>query len=526
MAKRNREKGQALPILVIAFSLVLVGGMGLAINAGNLYQHTQLAQVAADAAATAGITSMFQGVDVTGAPHYFSTAGSFNCTVGSDTKLPCVYARMNGFGLTSADTVTVDFPTCTGSPDPCGYQSKLSTTITPNQIRVTITRTARNSIIQMFGAGTTTAVRATATAAIVEVQSPTPIIITHPTKSQSLSLNGTTTLQICGGPSRSIQVNSSSPTAFNPSNGTVDLSRAGPDGAADCSKVAGANFGVFGGDYTNPGEVVLGSGVYLSRSSPVPDPFAGVPFPGVPGNAPAVTTIGTGQHGCIQSSCKYYQPGLYTGGLATGNNYVIFAPGLYYVRGNSSHGVDFTQTKGGGTNFNAMCTDCASVTDYGTGVMFYDTGAAGSTFGSDASGGFTVGTQAQLVLTGPTLTTTNAKGETVPAAPYYNILFFEDRNADAHTGNASHVMGTGNGCFTMNKASLYITNTRDDMLAHPTHYQAVDFAGTPCSGTVNQGDIIVGTLTVKGNSTIIMNLVPTGFLYLDQVALVGGGPHP
>ena len=574
MAKRNREKGQAVPLLVIALSLVLVGGMGLAIDAGNLYQQTQLAQVAADAAATASIISIYQGVDVVGATHYFSTASSFNCTAGTDAKLPCVYARMNGFGLTAIDTVTVDFPTCTGSPDPCGYQSKLSTQFTPNQIRVTITRTASNSIIQMLGSASTTAVRAVGVAGIVEVQSPTPIIITHPTYPNTLSLNGTTTLQICGGPTRSIQVNSSNATAFDPSGGTVELKYAGPNGNAACTQLAGADFGVFGGDTTKPSEVSLGGGHYLPHSSPIPDPFINVVEAGYagstangsppvrPSDALAPTHINFGDGSCQNAGassvgCWVFHPGLYrdavySRGLQVHNwgsgstTYALFEPGLYYVEhtptGPAPAGVDFTQTTGannvdylGNTlNNNVMCTVapagqptwCQQNTDTGYGVLFYDTGPQGSTYGSNPSGGFNVGTQANVVLTGPTKTMLNAHGDTVPGPPYYNILFWEDRNANAHTGTTEHIMGTGNGCFTMNKASLYITNKREDMIVTPTHYQAVSFAGTPCSGTKNQGDIIVGTLEIKGNSTIIMNLEPAGFTYLDQVALIAGGPHP
>jgi putative Flp pilus-assembly TadE/G-like protein len=569
MAKRNREKGQAVPILVIAMSLVLVGGMGLAIDAGNLYQQTQLAQVAADAAATAGISSMFQGVDVVGAPHYFSTSGTFNCTAGNDTKLPCAYARMNGFGITANDTVTVDFPTCTGSPDPCGYQDKLSANFTPNQIRVTITRNANNSIIQMLGAASTTMVRATATAAIVEVQSPTPIIITHPTYPNTLQLNGTTTLQVCGGPSRSIQVNSSNASAFDPSGGTVDLSKAGPSGNVNCTASAGADFAVFGGSYTNPGEVVLGTGRYVSRSSPIPDPFIKVveagwfgyttdgnppPRPTTDAAPPTIVPYGTGS--CLNplaiastTDCYLFHPGLYRDSVyawglkphhygSGSTTYALFEPGLYYVehtpQGPNVAGADFTQTTGGNNvdygglplNNSVMCTTCPTDTYTGHGMLIYDTGPQGSTLGNNPSGGFNVGTQANVVFTGPTKTMVNAKGDTVPAPPYYNIVFWEDRTANAHAGTDKHVMGTGMGCFTLNEASLYMTNTREKMLADPTHYQAVNYAGTPCSGTQNRGNIIVGTLNILGNSTITMNLVPAGFVYLDQIALVAGGPHP
>ena len=71
-----------------------------------------------------------------------------------------------------------------------------------------------------------------------------------------------------------------------------------------------------------------------------------------------------------------------------------------------------------------------------------------------------------------------------------------------------------------------ITNTLAIMQADPTHVQSVTYHGTPCSATINQGDIIVSDLTLKGNTSITMNLVPYGFMNIRQVALVAGGPHP
>ena len=46
------------------------------------------------------------------------------------------------------------------------------------------------------------------------------------------------------------------------------------------------------------------------------------------------------------------------------------------------------------------------------------------------------------------------------------------------------------------------------------------YGGTPCSTTIQQGDIIVGTLEMNGTAGITMDLVPYGFLEVRQVALV------
>lgn len=514
MLKSKSEKGQAVFVLLIALSLVLVGAMGLVIDGAHLYDELQLAQVAADAAATAGALSMLQGTNTFG-----TTA--FTCGT-TDTKIPCQYARMNGFGGSASDTVTVDFPTCTGTPDPCGYEASLSSD-TPNQIRVTITRTVKNSIIQMLGALLTTPVSTSATAAIVSVQSPTPIIVTDPWNQDTLTAGGSTYIKVCGGPSRSIQVNSSNAKAFE--GATLDLSQAGPADPGDCTSGTGADLGVFGGipGPTAPSGVSLGStGHYVQPASPIQDPFANVPAPAVPTTLGTHANIANGVHGCTDSGgCVEYKPGLYTSGLAPGNNSVIFDPGLYYVQGTSD--ISFTHTKGGGVNYNAMCVGCAADPDTGTGMVIYNTGPAGSTVNHNPAGAFSWGTQAHLAFQGASLTTTNLQGQVVPTAPYYGILFFEDRTADAN----SHQFGQGNGCFSV-VGTVYITNTADIMKndSTHTHYQSVSYQGTPCSNTYNRGDIVVGQLHLGGNAAIMMNLVPYGFMNIRQVALVGGGPHP
>ena len=56
-------------------------------------------------------------------------------------------------------------------------------------------------------------IRAAGTAAITKVTAAVPIIVTHPTLSQSLDLQGNPNIKICGGPQQSIQVNSISATA-------------------------------------------------------------------------------------------------------------------------------------------------------------------------------------------------------------------------------------------------------------------------------------------------------------------------
>jgi len=331
---RQRERGQAILLVVTAMGLVLIGALGLAIDGGSLYGHRTMAQAAADAAAQAGILSIFNGTN-TGTNAFGSS--SHTCTT-TDTISPCIFARNNGFGATSDDTVAIDFPSATTvGLDP----ASLSTSDAVNVLRVTITRSVHTGIIRFLGAAATTDVKAIAVAAILEVDSPTPIVVTHPSLSNSLSTNGTTTIVICGGPSRSIQVNSSSATAYaSPkAGGLIDLSHAGTADNGSCATGKGADFGVLGGATTNPGSISLGStGKYISPSSIVEDPLRNVSQPSLPGTTGTKTTTTSGNLGCNYPTCTVYSPGVYTGGIDTNTlpssaAHVIFKPGLYYMKG-------------------------------------------------------------------------------------------------------------------------------------------------------------------------------------------------
>ncbi len=100
--------------------------------------------------------------------------------------------------------------------------------------------------------------------------------------------------------------------------------------------------------------------------------------------------------------------------------------------------------------------------------------------GCDASGGLTVDTNSNDDCFGVT-GVSSATPRLHPAAPYYGILFFEDRNAGLQT----HTLGKGNGCFSI-IGTIYITNTLAIMKANPTtQYQSVLYHGTPCTGVQN-----------------------------------------
>jgi len=517
------EDGQAIILAALAMSIFLIGAVGLGIDGSHLYSQRQMAQAAADAAAQAGMMSIFDGTNGAGAAGFVSTQGStFDCSNSTaDTKTPCSYAKKNGFGGIASDQVTVAFPDDTAAP---GVAFSSDTT---HLIKVTVQRDVSTTLMRFVGLATFTRVKATAMAAIVDVVAPVPILVTHPSRPDALTMVGDKALiKICGGPTRSIQVNSISPTAFTPGTSGVDLSHAGPADSGKCLTAGGADFGVWGGPNANPqpGKAVdLGStGKYLPHASPIQDPFAGVSAPPVPPNDGTSSPIPKGTDGCIiAGGCTEYSPGVWKGGLDLKSKTVIFKPGLYYIQGG---GLTVKLTTGGGVDNSSICdpTKCAPDPSTGTGMLIYDTGPSGSTLNNNPSGGFNITTGNNISFQGPTLTTTNAKGESVPAAPYYNIALWEDRTANAHTkdaSNSAHKLGQGTGCFQVT-GTIYITNTDKIMADDPNHYQGVEYGGTPCSTTITQGDIIVGTLQMNGNGSVTMNLVPYGFTTVRQVALV------
>jgi len=93
------EEGQAIIIVALAMSIFLIGAVGLAVDGGHMYAQRQMAQTAADAAAQAGIQSIFTGTNTGTGGAGFSTGSLFTCGT-SDARTPCAYASQNGFGTT------------------------------------------------------------------------------------------------------------------------------------------------------------------------------------------------------------------------------------------------------------------------------------------------------------------------------------------------------------------------------------------------------------------------------------------
>jgi len=396
--------------------------------------------------------------------------------------------------------VVIDFPDSNAAPG-----VNLSGSDPVNLIRATVDRTLNTGLMQFLGSSTFH-IRAVAIAAIVDVVAPVPILVTHPTLPGAMSSNGNPTITICGGPSRSIQVNSSSPTSVSMnSNATVDLSHAGPLGGVGCTTGTGADFGDFGGPSTNSFNFIAGSlpGKYVQPASPIVDPYASVAPPTTAGLTvdPVPTALGNGVSGCPAApakACKLYSPGVYTTGVNVQNETGVFKPGVYYMQSggfqNSANGLML------------MATGFPDDADTGPGMLVYNTG-------NSTNDVFSVGSNSEAHLVGSCNTLTCDR--------YKGILFFEDRAAGAHTGiggNKGHKFGGGGDLSLI--GTVYITNSLAIMTATPGQYQNVLLQGTPGSNTVITGEIITSTLSIGGNAGIQMFLNPNEVLHIRQVSLV------
>lgn len=496
--RRQSESGQAALLVILAMGIFLLGALGLAVDGSHLYAERQMAQAAADAAAQAGIMSIFDGTNTAGSTHYFSsTTGPHTCG-SSDQGTPCYYAQtLNKFNGTG-DTVTYE-------PNPSVSVPGLSSDPV-NLLRVTVQRSVPTTLIRLLGP-TASIIKATGTAAIVDVMSPVPIIVTHPSMAGALSSNGGPAVTICGGPSKSIQVNSfNTSAAFSMnSNTTINLLHAGPPDPGDCSSGLGADFGSFGGPGSATFNFVQGQNSHFqAHASPIEDPLADVPVPPVPSIVnPTPTSLANGVSGCPAAPskpCFLYSPGKYTSGIDVKNQTGVFKPGIYYV------------TSGGfGASANGNMVMATGFTDGSTGT---NTGWTGNMLvyntGNGTADVFSVGSNGSASLVG---SPTNSV--------YKGILLFEDRTAAAHVGPpAKNAHSLGGGGTLALVGTVYVTNTKAIMLATPSQYQELALQGTPGSSTTIQGEIITSNLALGGNAGITMNLNNLPIYKVRQAALV------
>jgi Flp pilus assembly protein TadG len=502
------ERGASL-LVVMALGVALLGIAGLALDGGHLYVVKRRAQAAADAAAQAGVMDLYRG------------KGS-----GAATTSATAYAVKNGF---AASETQVDYPACSGL-EWCDGHVTLSGE-DPNLIRVTITKSVPSTLLQVLGIHAST-VKAVASSGITVEPQPVPILVLHPTLSGSFSKNGSNTIRVCSGPTRSIQVNSTSATSINidGASGRIDLQHAGPADPGDCSAGTGADFANVGNQVPFPGsgDCVSGctlergtTGHYFARSSEIADPLLSVPAPTQPA-APlarvvASTVADQAAHNC-PTSCTIISPGYYDGTtnrLDDLSGYVIMRPGIYWVSKRGFHLDSNTivrMASAGGD-----MSDPVTATGWTNQVLIYNSpqspvSSANDIFEITANSGKLPGNNTYPSVDCPS--GGNCFRGSPVGSPYKGILLFQDRTTAT---SLNHSLSGGSGLTI--EGTVYLTHTAASIVSDGT-FQSFSLQGGAGGTTKVQGEIITDTLSLGGTSDITMNLSSAAVFPVRQVALV------
>lgn len=554
------EAGQALLFYILVLGTFLLAVLLFAFDLSNMWFHRQAAQSAADAACAAGAMDLLVDAQGGATGHQGFTLGTgYSCTTSS-TDSVCSYAAKNGYTSNNVtpggNLVSVSFPTSvTGvTAPPAGVASTA-------YIRVDILDHVQTFFAGLLNGATNQDVRAFSTCGLELAAAPIPLLVLDPknpsSKTSALSVQGTPSITIWGGPQQSIQVNSagtsSTPAVNIGGSASIDLHLGGPNNT-------GSNLGTWGGPpagtYTGSSFNSGTTGQWIAPSSPISDPFAQIPAPTNPGGTqPAIISVTgpiTSPVVCQDTACAEYQPGIYPNGICIGKSCkgagsscigpsntcnAIFDPGVYYLQG------DFT------VDSNSCLRPSGAVGDGSGGTMFFFQGAvnvdanAGSKctspfltagYSSTASLKYGVKCTATSSIPGNLSTVTSLtgnvmlapctgpggaagpygdpyeyKGLTDPQGEQRGFLFFQDRSVE----NASQSWG-GGGSFllagTMYFHSCNSSGTGTGCGAAGTYYtDNFSLGGNSGSSTYVLGDIVADNVTLQGNSGITMDLNTT-----------------
>jgi hypothetical protein len=592
----DRQAGQTTTIVALILGLFLLGLAGLTVDVTNWWVHRQTAQGAADAACTAGVMDMLANAsgEAFGGFPAGSPPAAFACS-SATTAAACQYAALNGYNGTgrvanqASNDVLISFPSsvpglsvCSPTnPPPC---VPAATTVPNPFILVNVWDRVPTSFTRLLSGRNTKDVAASAVCGILTATAPVPIIVLNPSCQHSFELSGSSTVKIIGGPTRSIEVNSSNTTcaaatnaSSNQCNGnpTIDLSQGGPN-------FSGSEFAVVGQPKSAPTNFKPGTTGDWATGGPISDPYALVGAPTLPSASPtdgnpvsvpydannqSSTDLGTG---CPDhSGCLLYKPGLYTNAIVVKGVTAIFAPGIYYMQGtnNDNSGSPGSGCITGPTGQSRYVLDVdsngvvrpasnsAPGSDNSNGTLFYLSGSGGAGhygsvfFGSNAgkSGGRTIDdfetseatcpggtappTQLNIPSTVPgdvllgqctTKGTYLGAGSTDTSGTIRSLVFFQDRaNADAN-GQAS--MQGGGGLVIAGNMYFHNCNasgTGTGCSAPTAGYNAFfQLQGNNSSGTYVLGNITADELVLGGGGTIAMSLNPNAVYNVLKASLL------
>jgi hypothetical protein len=574
MNRRNSQRGNILIFVVLMLGLFLLAAIGIAVDLSNIWLHRQAAQTAADAACTAGVMDMLQSANGTMTPAWWTptTAGGsvVDCTsttpnTARTVPAPCWYAAKNGYssaGLVAgqpSQSVKLTFLNngaswgATVEPGDEGFDLAGSAPF----LRVDVVDRVQVHFLALVGPRTTD-VPAMAGCGLQLAQAPIPIIVLDPDSSGSMSSNGTGSLRILGGPVQSVQVNSSNQVAVANQldktggyGGPINLTQGGPN-------YDGSSFGVTGGPLSPvSGFSTATSGLWMSPSAPVSDPFAKIDPPDRPLDPPlptdlvgmcTSTTIKNGSctvpyltHGCPDhAGCTFYSGGLYSSGIKVkGSETAVFDPGTYYLEkslwlasnsiartnttvgaGDGRNGTVFylTGTPTGGACKDLLCVDSNS--GKLAGGMVVD---SFSIFTAQCPGGapidpkliatldkdITAGLPMQYTgLNGNLLLApcTGPYGDPSGSGQYRGMLFFADRTQSV-TGSWS---GGGESLMAGNAYFHHTTGFDSNFILQ----------GNSCSSSYILGEIVTDHLDFGGTPCINMVLNPNAKYPVLKAALM------
>lgn len=436
-AKPLNESGQTMIIVILALGLFLLGAIGFGVDVANLWFHRQAAQTAADAACTAGAMDFLLNAE--GSASYSWINSITDCSghsSGAGAIAPCWYAAQNGYnsaGLTSqtpSNDVKLSYPTSvssvpSGSVPPAGLAAV-------KYLQVNVIDRTKVFFMGMITGSKTMDVGAKAVCGLVLARAPVPIIVLNPTCTHPFQVSGSASISIVGGPTRSIQVNSSNSTCAAATSksgcptdsgvgscpgGTINLCNGGPN-------FNGSSFGISGypSQFPASGFSTQNAGTW-GPATPISDPYMLTPAPPQPSTLPSAPPgnpactgtqivagnchVSYGTDGCPDhtSGCTEYTPGLYTSAIDVKGGTAIFDPGIYYITGTAKGNCGVPGTgcvaKPTGQCRYGLLVESGGVIrpsdpsqapgDGNKGIMFYFTGASGAgSYGSvyfDANSG-------------------------------------------------------------------------------------------------------------------------------------------
>jgi hypothetical protein len=583
---KNKQSGQVMIITVLALSFFLLGAAAFGVDVANLWYHRQAAQTAADAACTAGAMDLLY--DAEGEPTPSSASWSWigknnvDCNThysGATTYAPCWYAAQNGYG-SGVGTVVLNYPTAPTSASGLSTCSSTSGVaclagyVANSLLQVNVTDAVRVFFMGMINGSKTVKVGAKAVCGVVAVQSPVPILVLDPRDETSVTIKGTPTIAIYGGPSRSVQVNASSTSAVSISGASnkINLCQGGANATGSFMAITGDQTSVSDLETHGFGTCPVGEGTtggLNAPAGPISDPFATVCAPGettdcqttINGNsAPAIPTnsigntgsgnVNPGVDGCPLApshggTCEHFVPGLYSSGIDVKNSDAVFDPGLYYV-----------STKGLTLDSNSNVCPGTGVSPYqgdgSQGAVFYfangDSTSVVANSGSDQctnSSGTSLTAGDIVCSTGEglpsNLTTTTVLAGNVLLAPcsgYYGdplgtsdpsgeqrgFLFFQYRGAMITGGGAQW---GGGGSFSL-AGTMYFHYCDNSTVPASGEFcdstngymDLLTLSGSSGAGTYILGDIETDQLEMNGTPAITMDLSSTAAYYILKATLL------